>query len=149
MRVSNEEVAAVQRDYPKIYLACHTRHVRRRSTKLTGQDSTLLAHLSADCPTRASALARHLGVGASTLSAAIKRLIDAGYITRGPDASDRRAAALRLSAAGVKAMQGSSVLDATRVARMLAQLGARERQRALDGLALLAKASLNVPKAEP
>lgn len=149
MRVSNIEVAAVQRDYPKIYLACHTRHVRRRSgPRLTPQESTLLAHLSPHEGTRASQLARHLGIGASTLSATLKRLVAAGLVTRTPDETDRRAAALRLSRIGAKAMQASSVLDATRVAHMLRHLRPAERRRALDGLALLATASSSIPKQE-
>jgi DNA-binding MarR family transcriptional regulator len=147
MRVSNAEVAAVQRDYPKIYLACHTRHVRRRSgARLTPQESTLLAHLSTDTPMRASVLARHLGIGAPSLSATIKRLVSMGYITRTRDAQDGRAASLRLSRAGASAMQGSSVLDRMRVTTLLRQLTPDERRTALDGLALLARAALDVPK---
>ena len=147
MRVTNEQVAAVQRDYPKIYLACHTRHVRRRSgSQLTPQESTLLAHLSVDAPVRAAELARHLGVGASTLSAALKRLVAMGFITRAPDERDQRAVGLRLSRLGASAMQASSVLDPARVARMLRQLSADERRQALDGLSLLARAARHVPK---
>jgi DNA-binding MarR family transcriptional regulator len=147
MRVPNRDVAAVQRDYPKIYLACHTRHVRRRAgVHLTPQESTLLAHLSRTSPTRASELARHLGIGAPTLSATIKRLVSAGLVTRGKEAGDRRAVALRLSRAGATVMQASSVLDAARVAQMLGQLSEDDRRRALEGLALLAHASSRLPK---
>jgi DNA-binding MarR family transcriptional regulator len=56
-------------------------------------------------PMRASELARHLGVRASTMSAATKRLTSLGYIAREPDKGDRRAASLRLSKAGAHAMQ--------------------------------------------
>ena len=149
MPVRNTEVAAVQRDYPKIYLACHTRHVRRRDgQRITPQESTLLAHLSPDQPTRAAALARHLGIGAPTLSATVKRLVALGYVTRTPDPRDKRAVALRLSSSGAKMMQASSVLDARRVASMLRELSDNERRRALEGLALLASASLRVAKEE-
>ena len=149
MRVSNREIAAVQRDYPKIYLACHTRHVRRRlGVRLTPQDSTVLAHLNAAEGTRAAELARHLGIGAPALSATLKRLVAAGLVTRDSDDRDRRAATLRLSPAGARAMQNSSVLDRARVGRMLRQLSADDRRRALEGLGLLARASLLVPKEE-
>src|SRR5262245_33515052 len=113
MSVPNDAVVAVQRCYPQIYLACHTRHQRRRSNlaALTPQESSILAHLSEREPMRASALARHLGVVPSTMSAAIKRLSALGYIARGTDAEDGRAASLRLSRLGARAMQAGSVLE--------------------------------------
>ena len=150
MPVSNRDVAAVPRHYPQIYLACHTRHQRRRSseTALTPQESSLLAHLSEDEPVRAARLARHLGVVASTLSAAIKRLTALGYIARAKDARDGRAAALRLSRQGARAMQAGSVLETRRVAAMLAGLAPSDRARALDGLALLAMAARSLAASE-
>jgi len=148
MPVANRDVVSVQRSYPQIYLACHTRHERRRqnAASLTAQESSLLAHLSADTPMRATALAKHLGVGRSTLSAAVKRLTSLGYISRSRDDHDRRAVGLRLSAQGAKAMQAGSVLDTRRVGALLAQLNAADRARAIDGLALLARAALGLPR---
>ena len=143
MPVSNRDVEAVQRYYPQIYLACHTQHQRRRvnAASLTANESSLLAHLSPDAPMRAATLARHLGVGASTLSAAVKRLTRLGYIVRARDLADGRALALRLSAQGVRAMQASSVLDTRRVTVMLGRLSVKSRARAIDGLRLLAQAA--------
>ena len=106
----------------------------------------MLAHLSASRGVRASELARHLGIGAPSVSATLKRLVDAGLVTRRSDTVDRRAATLWLSQAGAKVMQASSVLDARRVALMLGRLEAADRRRALQGLALLASAALQVPK---
>lgn len=133
----------VQVAYPQIYLACHTRHVRRRSssTGLSPADSSLLAHLDETRPIRPTALARHLGVAASTLSAAITRLTAHGYIIQHRDDADRRAVGLLLSIKGARAMQASSVLESVRVRRVLERLTAAERARALEGLALLARAS--------
>jgi DNA-binding MarR family transcriptional regulator len=150
MPVSNREVDALQRGYPQIYLACHTSHQRRRSNAahLTSHESSLLAHLNRDRPLRAAALARHLGVGASTLSAAIKRLTSLGYIVREADAADGRAAALRLSPLGERAMQAGSVLDSRRVKELLSQLSIEERARALQGLALLAEAARRMSRRE-
>lgn len=91
---------------------------------------------------RAAALARHLGIGASTLSASVQRLTKMGYIVRTRDAGDARALALRLSAQGLHAMQSSSVLDTTRVGAMLDRLSPSDRTRAVDGLRLLAQAAL-------
>jgi len=141
MPVTNRDVRLVQVAYPQIYFACHTRHIRRASTatRLSAADSTLLAHLDEDRATRPTELAKHLGVAASTLSAAINRLAKLGYVTLGKAVSDRRAVDLRLTAKGAEAMQASSVLDAALVAKMLARLSPVERKRALEGIGLLAK----------
>src|SRR5262249_32320796 len=107
MSVANRHVAAVQRLYPQIYIACHTRHQRRASTaaNLRVHESGILANLSETEPMRASQLARHLGVRRSTMSAAIKRLTQLGYIARARDERDGRAARLLVSREGVRAMQ--------------------------------------------
>ena len=143
MPVSNRDVRIVQTAYPQIYFACHTRHVRRASTatRLSAADSTLLAHLDEGEAVRPTVLAEHLGVAASTLSAAIARLNALGYVVQRRDARDGRAIDLRLSARGAAAMQASSVLESSRVKRMLGKLKTAERIRALEGLALLAKAA--------
>jgi MarR family transcriptional regulator, organic hydroperoxide resistance regulator len=141
MSVSNRDVRLVQVAYPQIYFACHTRHIRRASTAtpLSAADSTLLAHLDEDRATRPTELAKHLGLAASTLSAAINRLGTLGYVSLGKAISDGRAVDLRLTAKGAAAMQASSVLDAALVAKVLAQLSSTERNRALEGIGLLAK----------
>lgn len=141
MPVTNRDVRLVQVAYPQIYFACHTRHIRRASTatRLSAADSTLLAHLDEDRATRPTELAKHLGVAASTLSAAINRLGKLGYASLGKAISDGRAVDLRLTAKGAAAMQASSVLDAALVAKMLAQLSSTERNRALEGIGLLAR----------
>jgi MarR family transcriptional regulator, organic hydroperoxide resistance regulator len=143
MPVSNRDVRRVQVAYPQIYFACHTRHVRRASTgtRLSAADSTLLAHLDEDDAVRPTALAKHLGLAASTLSAAIARLAALGYVVQRRAERDGRAIDLRLSAKGASAMQASSVLEPSRVKRMLGGLNAGERRRALEGLALLARAA--------
>jgi DNA-binding MarR family transcriptional regulator len=148
MPVATSDVRAVQRYYPQIYLACHTQHQRRRANtaSLTASESSLLAHLSGDEPLRAATLARHLGVGASTLSAAVKRLTDLGYIVRERDVADQRALSLRLSPLGLRAMQASSVLETRRVVLVLSKLSPEERARAIDGLRLLADAARRTSK---
>lgn len=141
MPVSNRDVRLVQVAYPQIYFACHTRHVRRASTatRLSATDSTLLAHLDEDRATRPTALAKHLGLAASTLSAAITRLANLGYVAAGKAQSDGRAIDLRLTAKGAAAMQASSVLDTALVTALLAHLSSSERRRALEGIGFLAK----------
>ena len=145
MPVPARDVRLVQVCYPQIYFACHTRHLRRASTptKLSAADSTLLAHLDERTSVRATALARHLGVAPSTLSAAVKRLTAHGYIVQDRPARDGRVRVLRLSRSGAAAMQASSVLETTRVRAMLSRLSAAQRKQALAGLSLLAAAARN------
>lgn len=66
MAVSGRRVRAVQACYPRIYLACHVAHVRRRSSPahVTAAESMVLGHLDERRPMRPTALAAHLGVAA-------------------------------------------------------------------------------------
>jgi DNA-binding MarR family transcriptional regulator len=136
-------VFEIQRLYPQIYLACHVDHVRAASTewRLSSRDSSILAHLDGDTGMSPKALAAHLNVAASTLSAAITRLVELGYISSDPPASDKRQRELRLTARGAEAMASTSVLDAGRVRALLERLGIGEREIALNGLRLLARAA--------
>lgn len=144
-------VRAVQRAYPQIYLACHIDHVRTKSNRhhLSAHDSTLLAHLDETRATRAGALARHLGIAASTLSATLARLEKLGHLTRTASPKDRRQVELRLTAQGAEAMAEASVLDPRRVAAVLEQLSVRDRQRAVAGLSLFARAALDYQSRAP
>lgn len=137
-------VALVQRYYPKIYIACHVDHVRRRSTvaQVSSHDSALLAHLDMKKAVSASSLARHLGITASTLSAAVTRLRRLGYVEVKADPDDRRVRRLTLTASGQRAMERTSVLDARRVRGLLSELTDSQQKRAVAGLELLARAAL-------
>ena len=141
--MSDSEVELVQRCYPQIYLACHKRHIRASSTKyrLSARDSSILVHLNETVPVTPTELAAHLSVRGSTLSAAIRRLEQLGYLQRKKMPQDRRIVALTLTPQGAKAMAKTSVLDAERVEAVLARLNRSEQKRALEGLAILAKAS--------
>ena len=141
--MSDEDVFSVQRLYPQIYLACHTDHVRAASTKwrISSQDASILVHLDTDSGLSPSTLAAHLGVTPSTLSAAIARLAELGYLTSTPADDDRRKRELRLTARGADAIASTSVLDADRVAAVLNKLKPDERKAAVRGLALLAQAA--------
>jgi DNA-binding MarR family transcriptional regulator len=144
--MSNEDVFEVQRLYPQIYVACHNNHVRAVSTewRISSQDASILVHLDRDCGTSPRALARHLGVAPSTLSAAIARLSKLGYLSSKPSEADKRQRDLRLTSRGAEAISGASVLDARRVTLMLKRLTASERKTAISGLALLARAAREI-----
>jgi DNA-binding MarR family transcriptional regulator len=139
----DDDVHEVQRLYPQIFVACHKDHVRAVSTgwKLSSQDSSILAHLDRQTGLSPRALAKHLRVAPSTLSAAVKRLARLGYITSEAAESDKRRRELRLTNRGAEAMTATSVLDGERVQRLLRKLNKAERKEALSGLALLARAA--------
>ena len=86
-------------------------------------------------------LAGHMGVTAATMSLAIDRLERKGYVVRLKDAKDRRRVHVRLTTAGVRVREASSVLDPARVEALVARLADDERDRAVEGLALLARAA--------
>ena len=147
---SKSAVRQVQTWYPQIYLACHVDHKRSRTTGsgISPRDSSLLAHLDQRDPVTPAALAKHLRIGASTLSAALKRLARLGYVSQSKDPNDARRTELRLTAAGARAMSESSVLEASRVQALLTRLAPTERARALDGLGLLARAAREMAEAK-
>lgn len=146
-----DPVAAVLLAYPKIYHACHREHPRARTNpnRISARDSWILGHLDLSHPTSPTLLARHLSLGASTVSEAVQRLERLGYLTRKKHAGDQRRTELYLSARGAEAMKGTSVLDAGRVERLLAQLTGPERAKAVAGLSLLAKAARMLNDKEP
>lgn len=129
--------------YPQIYFACHTRHVRDPQTQrlLSRHQASVLDHLDEIDPTTVNDLARHMGVTPATMSLAIDRLERKGYVVRNRDTADRRRVHVRLTSAGVRIREASSVLDPARVKSLLARLTAAERNAAVQGLALLATAA--------
>jgi DNA-binding MarR family transcriptional regulator len=142
-------VAQVFRDYPRIYFACHREHVRdpRSGVHVSARQVSILDHLDADQPTMLSDLAKHLGVTPATMSLAIGRLVERGYVTRVLDPVDRRKVQLRLTADGVRVTNANSVLEPTLVEDMLNHLSVSDRRDALRGLALLARAAGAAQKA--
>jgi DNA-binding MarR family transcriptional regulator len=139
----DRETFDVLRAYPQIYLACHVEHRTRSSSAsgLTSRDATILAHVEEPDGVSPAALARHLGVARSTLSAALSRLSAAGLLTIDGHSADQRRRIVRLTPSGREAISQSSVLDPHRVSALLAAMGTEERRRAVEGLKLLAAAA--------
>ena len=81
-----------------------------------------------------------MGVTSATMSIAVGRLVQHGYIS----ARSRRSGKvqLRLTNAGVRICAANSVLEPSLVEEMLDQLSGRDRRAALRGLALLGKAAV-------
>jgi len=148
MRLS-PDVAAVFRDYPRIYFACHRRHVRDdvSGKHVSAHQVSILDHLDSETPTMLSDLAAHMGVTPATMSIAIGRLVGQGYVTRVLDPGDRRKVQLRLTEAGVRICAANSVLEPALVEDMLEQLSTTDRKLALRGLALLGRAAVAAQQA--
>lgn len=144
--MTDEDVFEVQRLYPQIYVACHNDHIRAGSTewRVSSQDASVLVHLDRQAGIRPSALARHLGVAASTLSATISRLEKLGYLSSTPAANDKRQRELKLTARGAEAISATSVLNAEKVGALMKKLTPDERRAAVKGLALLARAAREI-----
>src|SRR4051812_10727621 len=107
------DVAAVFRDYPRVFLSCHRRHVRdpKGGALLSSRQVSILDHLDPVHATSLNGLAQHMGVTAGTMSIAVDRLVRLGYIERQLDEVDRRRVRIRLTEAGVRVCAESSVLE--------------------------------------
>jgi len=136
-------MSAVMTLYPRIYFACHTRHVRDPQSQrlLSRHQASILDHLDEVEPTTVMDLAAHMGVTAATMSLGLDHLERKGYVVRGRDPKDRRRVHVRLTTAGVRVREASSVLDPVRVETLVSRLSPEERTRAIEGLALLANVS--------
>jgi DNA-binding MarR family transcriptional regulator len=141
--MQSDAVRQLMEYYPRIYFACHRRHVRDPKSRrvLSAHQGSILDHLDAREPVMLLELARHMGVTPSTMSLQVEQLVRKGYVTRERDRKDGRRLMLRLSSGGVRVREANSVLDTERVSKMLARLSPDERAAGIAGLALLAKAA--------
>lgn len=139
----SEAVRQVMELYPRIYFACHRRHVRdpRSGRVLSAHQASILDHLDEHEPVMLLELAKHMGVTPSTMSLQIEQLVRKGYVIRERDKQDARRLKLKLSEDGVRVREANSVLDTDRVTSMLQRLSEEERMAGITGLALLARAA--------
>lgn len=142
-KVRDRHVRQLLDAYPRIYFACHTRHVKDPATgaDVSAHQASILDHLDEVDPLSMTDLADHMGVTVATMSLAIDRLERRRYVRRDRDPQDRRRVLLRVTPAGVRLREAKSVLDPMRVEQVLAQLSPADRETALNGLNLLARAS--------
>lgn len=145
-----DDVQRVLAYYPQIYFACHTRHRRDPLSRdvLSERQASVLDHLTADKGIALKELAAHQGVTASTMSLMVDRLVAGGWVERERDAQDARRVRLRLTAAGERMKQASTVLDPQLVRGLLDRLTPQQRRAAVDGLAILAAAAASGPPSE-
>jgi DNA-binding MarR family transcriptional regulator len=140
----NVAARALMDAYPKIFFACHRRHVQDPTTRevLSAHQANILDHLDDVEPTSVTKLALHMGVTASTMSLALDRLESRGYVARSRDRTDARKVLVKLTRQGVRLKESKSVLDPAVVRSILKRMTPAKRERALDGLALLATAAM-------
>ena len=139
----DQAVQLVQATYPQVYLACHTRHQRKRTSHhgLSARDATILAHLSETHPTTPARLAAHLGVARSTLSEALKGLQALGLVVgvqRLASGGARGGTGILLTAKGRAALQDTSVLESPRLHALLSTLTPAELRSVARGMSALA-----------
>jgi DNA-binding MarR family transcriptional regulator len=129
--------------YPRIFFACHLRHVRDPASGrlLSAHQASILDHLDERDALSLGDLAGHMGVTLGTMSLHVERLVRKGYVTRARDPGDGRRVRLRLTAAGLRVRDAQTVLDPERVQALLACLTPEERTEGLRGLGLLAGAA--------
>jgi DNA-binding MarR family transcriptional regulator len=108
---------------------------------LSRHQASVLDHLDEVDPMTLNGLAKHMGVTPATMSLTIDRLERKGYVVRLRDVADRRRVHLRLSSAGVRVRDASSVLDPPLVEALVSRLSDDDREAAVHGLELLASAA--------
>ncbi len=138
-----DAVHAVLKLYPKIFHACHQRHVRDPETRelVSAHQAGILDHLDQVEGVGLVDLAKHMGVTPATMSASVDRLAALGYVLRERDTGDARRVRIRLTESGLRIRNAQSVLEPELVDGMLSLLNADERKEALRGLELLARAA--------
>jgi DNA-binding MarR family transcriptional regulator len=142
-KVRDRHVRQLLDAYPRVYFACHTRHVADpvSGDAVSAHQASILDHLDEVDAISVTDLAGHMGVTVATMSLAIDRLERREYVRRDRDPRDRRRVLLRVTPAGVRLREAKSVLDPVRVEQVLAHLSPADRDAALRGLDLLARAS--------
>src|SRR5919198_965007 len=144
-RAIRRTLRVVQVTFPQVYLACHTRHQRKRSTPhhLSARDAAILAHLDEREPVTPARLAAHLGVARSTLSEALKRLTALGFVAEpGGGANGGRRTRVLLSRLGTEAISDTSVLETPRLEAILAIASPRELREIARGFSALGQSCL-------
>src|SRR5712664_2136865 len=130
------EVQQVMTWYPRIYFACHSRHVRdeEQNRVISAHLVSVLDHLDEVEPMGLLELAAHMGVTTSTMSITVDRLERGGYLAKTRSTADKRRVNLTRTDLGTKIRAKQTVLDNDRVADLLKQLSPDERNQALQGL---------------
>ena len=109
--------------------------------QVTEHQIRLLRQLDHTDPVMVGELAEYLGVTPSTMSLNLKRLEEAGLVTRSRAPEDRRAMNVLLTAEGTALRDSVPAMDPARVDALLTSMRPDDRERAMTGLSLLAEAA--------
>jgi MarR family transcriptional regulator, organic hydroperoxide resistance regulator len=137
----DSRVRRLQNAYPAIFLACHQRHVREDGggKTITERQASVLDHLDAQRPVTLSKLAGHMGVGRSTMSITVSRLVRGGYVASRKSKLDSRLVELTLTAAGARVRDENALLNPELVRAILRKMKPEEAETALQGIECLAR----------
>lgn len=137
-------IAQIQALYPRIYMACHVEHIKKRSSKnqISARDAAILAHLSEPYFQSPKILAAHLNIAPSTLSESLHQLAALGMVAFKSEAQDARRTQFTVTQLGKQAIAQNSVLDAQKLDNLLATMPTADQQQVIKGLKLLADAAL-------
>lgn len=135
----------IQMLYPRIYMACHVEHIKRRSSaeQISARDASILAHLTETYFQSPKNLAKHMSIAASTMSEALHHLVGLGYAAFETNENDARQTRFTTTPKGREAIGDNSVLDAAKLEILLTTMTDQDQQRVVDGLRLLADAAIS------
>jgi DNA-binding MarR family transcriptional regulator len=108
---------------------------------LTMSQAKVLYQLQAMAPLRLSELAARLGVGLSTTSGLVERLVEAALVDRRDDPADRRQVVLTLTEAGHSRLDLMRELNAGHMRRMLAEVSDADLLTVGRSIEILAQAA--------
>lgn len=135
----------IQMLYPRIYIACHVEHIKRRSSdeQVSARDAAILAHLTEGYFQSPKNLAAHMNIAASTMSEALHHLVSLGFVNFATDENDARQTIFSITQTGRDAIAQSSVLDGKKLEILLATMSKPDQQKVVEGLKLLADAAID------
>lgn len=141
----NQYVSQIQMLYPRIYMACHVEHIKRRSSEgqISARDASILAHLTEKYFQSPKNLALHMNIAPSTMSEALHHLVSLGYAEFKTNQNDARHTSFTTTQIGRDAIGQNSVLDAKKLETLLATMPETDRNKVVEGLKLLADAAIN------
>ena len=117
-----------------------------KSTGLSMPQFSILMQLHHKGSCGMSAISERFDVSAAAASQLVDKLVQAGYIERTEDPSDRRAKLLKLSANGVKLVDEGIQKRYRWMDELVGQLTAEERGKVAEALTLLTEKAKEVDK---
>ncbi len=115
------------------------------ASDLTKQQFTVLAAVEQNEGISQTDLVGLTGIDRSTLAEMIRRMIDKGLLDRERTESDQRANAVRIAAAGKKALRSARTANERVEKTLLASLSAGDRSKFLKMLATVASKAESAP----